>query len=243
MTGSLPLRLNSRLRPAAYRSVFERHGRLHIPDFLETQSASDLHARLKAADDWTRSIHVTQGEDLDISVRDLEALPPVEREQFERSLADSSDDTLQYMFDTVRISAEFKAGRPMAAPMQAIHQFLNGPDFLGFVARLTGDERLAFADVMATRYLPGHFLTAHGDENPLERRLYAYVLNLTPEWRADWGGVLMFLDDDGHVAEGYVPAFNALNIFSVPQTHAVSMVTRLARTPRLSVTGWIHARD
>lgn len=50
----------------------------------------------------------------------------------------------------------------------------------------------------------------------------------------------MFLDEDGHVAEGYVPAFNALNIFSVPQTHAVSMVTRFAQFPRLSVTGWIH---
>lgn len=52
----------------------------------------------------------------------------------------------------------------------------------------------------------------------------------------------MFLDEDGHVAEGYVPAFNALNIFSVPQTHTVSMVTQLARMPRMSVTGWIHAR-
>lgn len=213
-----------------------------MPDILEAASARALHQTLSAAQDWTRSIHIEEGVDYDIPVADLDALSADEREAFERSLADSSSDSLQYMFDTVRVSSEIKAGRAVPEPLQDLHDFINRGDFLDFVARLTGDDRVAFADVMATRYLPEHFLTAHGDENPLERRLYAYVLNLTPHWRADWGGVLMFLDEDGHVAEGYVPAFNALNIFSVPQTHAVSMVSRLARAPRLSVTGWIHAR-
>lgn len=178
---------------------------------------------------------------MDLSVEELEALPADERRALERGLADSSTDRLQYIFDTIRISAELSAGRPLATPLRKVHDFINGPGFLNLVAEVTGDDRLGFADVMATRYLPDHFLTAHGDENPKERRLYAYVLNLTPVWRADWGGVLMFLDEDGHVAEGYVPAYNALNLFAVPQTHCVSMVTRLARTPRLSITGWIHA--
>lgn len=241
MSPALSLRLDPTLRAAALRPVFQRHRRLHIPGILEAPSAAALHAALREAGGWTRSIHLEDGRDVDLSVEELEALPDPERIELERALADSSTDRLQYVFDTVRISAELGAGRPVAAPMRAIHDFINGPAFLGMAAELTGDDRLAFADVMATRYLPGHFLTAHGDENPLERRLYAYVLNLTPGWRADWGGVLMFLDDDGHVAEGYVPAYNALNLFAVPQTHAVSMVSRLARTPRLSITGWIHA--
>lgn len=243
MTGSLPLRLNQAHRPEAYRAVFKGHGRLHVPDILERDVAEGLHGALQAAQEWTRSIHVEAGRDLDISVNELEALPPAERAALEHDIANASTDSLQYMFDTVRISAPLKAGLSVPGAMRDVYDFLNGRAFLDFVACLTGDDRVAFADVMATRYLPGHFLTAHGDENPTERRLYAYVLNLTPQWRADWGGVLMFLDEDGHVAEGYIPAFNALNIFSVPQTHAVSMVTRLARTPRLSVTGWIHAAN
>lgn len=242
MTRLLPLRLNSGLQPLVYRPIFHAHGRLHVPDILDPASAQALHATVAVADDWTRSIHIGAGADYDIPVADLDALSAEERAGFERSLADSSSDNLQYMFDTVRISARLKDGRSVADPLRVVHDFLNGPDFMRFVVEMTGDDRLAFADVMATRYLPGHFLTAHGDEHPEEKRLYAYVLNLTPIWRADWGGVLMFLDEDGHVAEGYVPAFNALNIFSVPQTHAVSMVSRLARAPRLSVTGWIHAR-
>lgn len=240
MDGPLPLALSPAHRPEAYAPVFRAHGRLHIPGILTPDAARGLLETIQGAQDWTRSIHLREGEDVDISVAELEQLSSEERADLERSLAESSTDSLQYIFDTIRISSEIRAGRPVAGPMQAVHDFINSPALLDFVARLTGMDGLAFADVMATRYLPGHFLTAHGDENPQERRLFAYVLNLTPAWRADWGGVLMFLDDDGHVAEGYVPAFNALNIFSVPQTHAVSMVTRLARTPRLSITGWIH---
>lgn len=237
---TLSLELDPSLRPEDYRPVFRAHGRLHVPGLLTPASARSALEALQAASGWTRSIHLDAGSDLDIPVEDFDALPPDERRRLEDGLADASSDSLQYMFDTVRVSGALQRGEILSADMQALFDFMNGEALLGFVRALTGDDRCAFADVMATRYLPGHFLTAHGDEHPTERRLYAYVLNLTPVWRADWGGVLMFLDGDGHVAEGYVPAFNALNIFRVPQTHAVSAVSRLARTPRLSITGWIH---
>ena len=66
------------------------------------------------------------------------------------------------------------------------------------------------------------------------------MLNLTPDWRTDWGGLLAFIDEDGHVAEAYRPSYNALNIFRVPQRHAVSFVAPFAGAPRLSITGWIR---
>lgn len=239
----LSLRLNRGLQPDAYRPVFQTHRRLHIPDILDMGSASALYAQVSQADDWTRSVHLARDKDVDIRVSELEALSPEDRAEVERSLMDSGSDGLKYVFDTVRISSELDGGRGVSAPMRSLHDFVNGTAFLDFIRRLTGDDRVAFADVMATRYLPGHFAGAHGDLIPGQKRLYAYVLNLTPDWRADWGGVLMFQDEDGHIAEGYTPRFNALNVFAVPQTHSVSMVTNMARGPRLSVTGWVHARD
>lgn len=243
VTRLLPLRLSSTLQPEAYRSAFKSHRRLHIPSILEPESAAELYTRLVDTADWTRSVHLGPGKDVDIPVHELDALSAEERAELERSLLNSNVHGVSYIFDTVRISGALIDGRSLSEPMRAIHDFVNGRDFLDFMTRLTGDDRVAFADVMATRYMRGHFATAHADELPDQRRLYAYVLNLAPDWRADWGGVLMFLDDDGHVAEGYVPKFNALNVFAVPQTHAVSAVSRLARAPRLSITGWIHAAD
>jgi hypothetical protein len=61
-------------------------------------------------------------------------------------------------------------------------------------------------------------------------------------WHADWGGHLQFLDADGHLAEGYTPAFNALNLLRVPQPHSVSYVTPLASGARYSITGWLRER-
>lgn len=119
--------------------------------------------------------------------------------------------------------------------------FLNGPDFLALVRGVTGDDGIAFADAQATRYRPGHVLTGHDDAAEGKNRLYAYVLNLTREWRADWGGVLAFEGTDGHVEEGFAPAFNALNLFAVPMRHAVTQVASFAPRDRLSITGWLRS--
>ncbi len=61
------------------------------------------------------------------------------------------------------------------------------------------------------------------------KRIAAYVLNMTPQWRPDWGGALLFSDRPGHISEGYLPAFNALNLFSVPQEHLVEPGVALCR--------------
>lgn len=68
------------------------------------------------------------------------------------------------------------------------------------------------------------------------------MLNLSRDWRADWGGALVFEGADGHIEEGFAPAFNALNIFAVPMRHAVTQVAGFAPADRLSITGWLRAR-
>ncbi len=69
--------------------------------------------------------------------------------------------------------------------------------------RSTQTPAIKFADVQLTRYDPGDFLLRHADDKHDETRKAAYVLNLTPHWRAEWGGLLAFPDRRGHVAEGH----------------------------------------
>jgi Rps23 Pro-64 3,4-dihydroxylase Tpa1-like proline 4-hydroxylase len=148
---------------------------------------------------------------------------------------------MQYIFDTRRLDLE-----PEDAPHDAVSEvpgFLNGSDFLALVRGVTGDDRIDFADAQATRYRPGHVLTGHDDAAEGKNRLYAYVLNLTRDWRADWGGVLAFEGADGHIGAGFVPAFNALNIFAVPMRHAVTQVATFAPRDRLSITGWLRSHQ
>jgi Rps23 Pro-64 3,4-dihydroxylase Tpa1-like proline 4-hydroxylase len=113
--------------------------------------------------------------------------------------------------------------------MADLYRWLNSKAGLQFLRKLTGDERCAYVDAQATRYRPGHFLTQHDDHAEGKDRLFAYVLNLTPQWIADWGAA-------------YTPRWNALNILKVPQPHAVSVVAPFARGARHSITGWIRSR-
>ena len=236
------MRLDPNLRPADYAPVFKQFGRLHIPGILAADDAVVLAKAVAGSSAWRRTIRIRDdGTDLDVPTDEFMALPEAERQALERQAYDSARDAFRYMFDSVRIGKDLAVGAPVEDALVNFQAFVNSGAFLGFLRTLTGDDRIVRADAMATRYLPGHFLTAHDDYAPKESRLYAYVLNLTARWRADWGGILLFLDEEDHVAEGYTPAFNALNIFRVPQRHAVSMVAPYAFEPRLSITGWIHA--
>ncbi len=236
------LRLDPTLEPEAFAPVFRQFGRLHIPGILTQEAAVEAARAVAGAKGWHRILHGEDARDYDIPIDEIEELPPEERAELERGVHAAARDSFRYMFDGVRISDAVLKAQPVDPRLLDILRFLNSSAFLAFVKRLTGDERPVFCDAIATRYLPGHFLTAHDDEAPGENRLFAYVLNLTARWRADWGGMLLFLDDEDHVAEGYVPAFNALNIFKVPQRHAVSFVTPYAGAARLSVTGWIRSK-
>jgi Rps23 Pro-64 3,4-dihydroxylase Tpa1-like proline 4-hydroxylase len=66
-------------------------------------------------------------------------------------------------------------------------------------------------------------------------------LNLTKDWRADWGGLLHFVNDNNVIEEVQVPSFNTLALFKVPTRHFVSYVSDYATAKRYAVTGWLFA--
>jgi SM-20-related protein len=100
---------------------------------------------------------------------------------------------------------------------------------------------IVFADAQATCYTSGDFLNKHDDSAPGKHRLAGYVLNLTPSWNPNWGGALQFYDSQDNCVDTLVPSYNALNVFRVPQPHAVSYLPPYASGKRLSITGWFRA--
>lgn len=240
--GSPPIVLGSALDPKRLRPIFQKHGRLHLPGILAPASAQAVHGAMAGPLPWAKSLLV-QGKPYDIGPAAWEAMLPERRAELDAAVIRGGQTGFQYRFDAWRLSDAVERGERGTSPvLEAVYDFLNGPEFLGFVGELTGEPRGAYADAQATRYRPGDFLTAHDDDVAGKNRLFAYVLNFTPVWRAEWGGLLLFLGPDGHVTEGYAPAFNALNIFRVPQLHAVSEVASYAGADRLSITGWIRER-
>jgi SM-20-related protein len=235
------LQLNPQLDRPLIREIFRRQQRAHIPDVLTADSAAELYSCLSTQTPWQLSFNVSQRH-IDLAHEQLLLIPPDKRDMMARAMLEQSRHGFQYVFDNYPLYDIFQSGR-RDHPLLRMQEFLNSAPFLQFVREVTGLTQIAFADSQATRYLPGHFLTEHDDDVAGKHRLAAYVFGFTPQWRADWGGILQFIDQDGHICEGYTPKFNVLNLFRVPQKHSVSYVVPAAAQPRYSITGWLRAGE
>ena len=232
-------RLNPKLDRARLAEEYRRAGRLHIAEFLVAEDAERLYHFLKGSDAWR--LIVNQGDKLFELDRAAQAALSAEgRRELERAVHASARYGFQYLYESIRVPDEDSAREANGDDLNAFARFLSSPETLDFF-RSFGIEA-DFADAQATAYGLGHFLSVHDDDFPGKRRKAAYVFNLTPNWRAEWGGLLMFHRDDGHIDEALTPSFNALNLFAVPQPHSVSMVAPFAPARRYSVTGWLRTR-
>lgn len=224
---------------AALRARFGRDGRIRIAPFLVEEDAAALAAHLAARTDWKQVLN-SGDKVFEMDRAQVAALDPAQAARLDAAVHAAARDGFQFRFGSIRVPDADAARAADGQALAAFARFLSGPEVLGLMADVLGPSDIAFADAQATRYGPGDFLTAHDDAVEGKHRRAAYVFGLSPDWRAEWGGLLLFHEPAGEV-RGFVPQFNALNLFAVPQPHSVSLVAPFAPRARLSVTGWLRA--
>lgn len=234
----LTLNLSDKLQPTALANEYRQAGRIHIPGVLERASAEALFAAIAEFKGW--HLHLNQGEKhLDVFPEQRKAMTPQQLQGIRHAANAGAQKGFQYIYDNYPVYDAYHAGE-CAKPFDTLFDFLNSEPFIKFVQAVTGHADIAFADAQLTRFAPGDFLTIHDDNIYGKDRKAAFVLNMTPEWQPDWGGILQFFGKDRHVEGGFTPTFNALNIFSIPKPHAVSQVSSFSRRARYSITGWLR---
>ena len=219
---------------------YKQEGRLQISNFLRHDGAIALMRALAESSAWRLTFN--KGDQAhDFSQAETARWSAEERAAVDAAVLSGGRQGFQFRYETIRLP-EYGHGSETETPplLRAFIDFMSSPDVLVFLHAVTGANDVTFVDGHASRYGPGHFLTAHDDLNQGMGRRAAYVLNLTPQWTPDSGGILLFYDERGNVTRGYMPAFNVLNLFNVPQPHSVSWVTPLAPAPRYAVTGWLR---
>jgi SM-20-related protein len=215
-------------------------GRLQLKQVLSPQGAELVS---KAAELALFHLSINSGaKSFDLALNELETLSGTQMAQMTALVHAGARDGFQYYFDTYRLSDEVDAGKLQAGPLFDLYRELNSEPILNVFRQLSDEPAIEFCDAQVTRYRPGHFLTEHDDDMAGKGRVLAFVLNLTVTWRSDWGGLLLFHGHDGHIEAGFSPVFNALNVFTVPQSHSVSLVAPFAGGCRYSVTGWARKR-
>ncbi len=236
---SLMFILNPSLDAQALADEFARHNRISIANFLDEKSAILLHQNLRSRTDWLEIFN--DGDRLTELNRAVQlSMTDGQKAALAEAIYANARDGFQYRYETIRVPDDENARSAMDDIMAQFVTWLSSGEALAFLQKVTGKADIQFADGQATAYSPGHFLTGHDDDFPGKHRRAAYILGLTPVWRTEWGGLLLFHGVQPDEAAALTPGFNRLNLFGVPQLHSVTEVTRAAAYRRYSVTGWLR---
>jgi SM-20-related protein len=236
------------INPALDRSELARRfaadRRIQIRDLLTERTARTVHQILSRETPWGLAWRAGEDGPHGLSRKQMAELRPEQLAELNRKLAAAIRGT-DYAFAYAQY--------PMLTAVQEqwnehpgldlLVEHINAEPLLDLVREVTGIPQLVKADAQATLYAPNHFLAAHDDSHVAEGWQVAYVMNFcAADWRPEWGGYLVFYDEDGDIVRGYRPRFNALNLFRVPQRHAVLYVPPFAPVGRFAITGWFRDR-
>jgi Rps23 Pro-64 3,4-dihydroxylase Tpa1-like proline 4-hydroxylase len=219
---------------------FARDRRVRIQTFLEEPAAVMLHRHLEQRSDWRQVLNSGSTlYELDRTTRAELAAP--KQAALDEAVWQGARAGFQHRYESLRLpDGDGERAGDMVTPLDGLTRWLSTGPTRALLRQIAGTQDIDFADGQATAYAPGDFLTGHDDAVPGKGRIAAYVLGLTPVWRLEWGGLLLFHGDDGTVS-GSMPGFNTLDLFAVPQMHSVSAVVPAAAHRRYAITGWLRA--
>lgn len=234
--------INPNIDIAAEAENLKATKRLQINDFLIHDEATKLMQCLKNEIQWSLAYFDHETSDgATIPSETLKTMPKEELQALTNRVLTCGPDEYQFLYASYMMVTAYMAKQDLHLYTHRFLEYVNTPVFLEIMRRLTGHQDIIKMDAQATYYDKGHFLKQHNDDHTDRGRRMAYVLSLTENWVPDWGGTLQFVED-GKIVDTFVPTFNSLTIFEVPQQHYVSMVTPYAGKPRYSITGWMYAK-
>lgn len=242
-------RLNAELDRAELSAAFRQKVWLHVENVLSPTSALALYNHVSQEVRW-RSFLVAE-ERMLATPSDLGGSDPVD---VEKELSDcayaGAAKGFACLYDANRLFAEdIPEGADIEEAFETpvlvhLSQFVNSELFLEFMRAVTGVSEIGRAAIQAKRFRPGHFEMFHDATFSADKsgtRIVGFSINLTPEWRPEWGGLLEFRRNDQGSIEACVPTFNSLDVYGFPVGHWISCVAPFAGGVRLEISGRLYA--
>ncbi len=238
---NVPALLNQNLAADVACHAYTGVGKAVLADLFTAEFATKLHACLSTEVEWNL-VFRDNDKHYDLHPLQLEALTAEKNQLLQQRVLANAKIGFQYLYYNLPLY-DLRLNKSDLHPvLTQLCDLLDSAAFIKLMRQVTGDATIAFADYQATKFVTGNFLKTHDDAVAGKHRRAAYVINLTPAWNADWGGLLHFVAADGKVTGSFLPAYNAITLFQVPQKHFVSYVSPFASGQRISITGWLRAR-
>lgn len=234
-----PIRLRPGLDPAPFAQAYAEKKFVQVPDIFEPELAQALEQMLSGLP-WRLTFNEPGEGNIQLTREDMQRLGQQGVQQRMANVMKLATQNWGYCYNTYQMNQAAREQRDPDHPIHQLTQFLNSPEFMEFGAAIIGETGITQVDCQATLYTRGSFLTRHIDDGIQSERRCAYTLGFTDGWMTDWGGLLMFLDENTDIESAFLPRFNTLTLFDGRKIHSVSQVSAFAGKPRLSIAGWLR---
>lgn len=234
----MEFRINRSLDLAAYAKTYAEQGIVQIQNLFDDDTADYIESvllslpwRLVCQDDTKRNVIFNPDQ--------IRAMSADERTALEAGIRRRAAENFGYAYLTYPMIQAIMSRQDPDHPIHQVTMLLNSPAFIAIAREIISCPGVVKIDAQASNYRPGNFLTRHVDDGQKLERRAAYTIGFSRKWEPDWGGLLMFVDDNKDISRAYLPRFNTLTVFDGLRLHSVSAVSAFAPVPRLSV-GWFR---
>lgn len=219
--------------------TYTETGIVKVPCALSNDSAGQIYSALEQQAAWNLVFNHA-GKHQDLNAQEVQNWSEQQKSDLQTIIYSQATNDFQYCYENIPLYDIYHDNLLPGHFFNRLYEFLNAPSTLNYFRELLSEPEITFLDAQITRFSAGHFLTTHNDQVAGKNRVAAYVINLTPEWRADWGGALHILDAEKQIKKSFLPSFNEINIFKIPVEHYVGYVSPFATGKRISITGWLR---
>ncbi|MEW9797897.1 2OG-Fe(II) oxygenase family protein [Alteromonas sp. CYL-A6] len=221
------------------KAEYQKTGRVQIKQFFTEQTANYLMECIERNTRWYFAYNDPQGF-YEADYDKVASLPDDIKARFMGEIYARATTQFQYAFGQYYITQAVELNEDPGHPLHAVEAFVNSEQYLSLMRDITGEPAIRKADSYASLYDKGHFLTNHNDIHKKHDRVAACTFGFTKNWNMNWGGHVVFFDEDGNIEQGFKPEFNTFTMFRIPQEHAVQTVSPFAGAKRYSLLSWLH---
>jgi len=228
-------------RDHAISEEFYECRRVNVSNFMEPNSAEKLYHELSTQTEWS-TYFTSDG-------RKYQAPADAQRNYS----TDQQRELVGLAYQSARNGGTaylYDEGHPTYSeettptPISLFNKLVNGPRFREKLRFSSRGDAIVRVDARAFRLRARHFVSLRARpilESHPDRCVAWYSYNLTPVWKAEWGGALEFRGKHAGDIAGYAPAFNCLTIAGCPQAHWFNAVSEAAYGNVYMIMGGIYA--
>ena len=238
----MKLTLAKQKNKAQLAEQYQQQGFVKVSNALSESTLSIIHEFINKQAQWNLALN-HHGKHQDFNNLEVAKWSKDKKQQLEDVVFAQASDGFQYLYEAIPIYDIFNQNLLPDHFFNDIVRFLNTEATLDFFREILAAPQITFMDAQLTRFSAGHFLNTHNDDVSDKNRVAALVINLTKQWRADWGGALHLLDKEQQIVQSFLPSFNEINIFKIPRDHYVGYVSPFATGKRLAITCWLRSGE